>query len=415
MNRTVPGQLVACARAAAAPRRRASRCARRARTRACSRRSCSRSRGRCPRASAARPCRRGAARSARRRRRQVGDHRRHRVAGAHVEAEAVERVEHEFLRARQLEPELGRAVDAPPQLDDGRAATRSASARSSVGDDGGHEARLAGRGTTLAARRRTPPRTRAYAARSASPALASATSSAGSSGSARTCASAAAPATNALGERRASLAASESRVRVLSCVGERVARASPRPRTANSVDRERAGSSSGRARPPRALRRRRPPTPPRRRRARQVVGPGPHALAQLRRSAAGASRRAARARSPARRARRAPTTAMRHAPFHAVAVSGRGSSPARPAAADPARELVRPVRRRSSPRSTIRLSATRAVPSATPNSPHHCTSRAPRIRGGCDPQQEAGDQRPGASAAARALAYYVLATSVARV
>ena len=43
----------------------------------------------------------------------------------------------------------------------------------------------------------------------------------------------------------------------------------------------------------------------------------------------------------------------------------------------------------------MRLSAVRAVPSLTPNSAHHCTSRLAASFGRLHPEQEAGDHRPG--------------------
>ena len=48
---------------------------------------------------------------------QIRDHGGDGRAGVHIEAEAVERVQDESLRLRQLQPELGLGVDAPPQVD----------------------------------------------------------------------------------------------------------------------------------------------------------------------------------------------------------------------------------------------------------------------------------------------------------
>ena len=50
-------------------------------------------------------------------------------------------------------------------------------------------------------------------------------------------------------------------------------------------------------------------------------------------------------------------------------------------------QLVDPVGSLSSPRSTMRLNATRAVPSATPKSAHHSTKRPAGIRGGRIPSR----------------------------
>ena len=250
-------------------------------------------------------------------------------------------------------------------------------------------------GTTPAAR----PRTRAsyvavrVAQRVARP-VGVRTSSGGSSGSARMCASAAAPDDESVGERR-----------VVASVDGRACRRSSARRAARRASAHASRRRTARPRaPPRRRRdeptttgtaRRRPPTTRPAPTPREVVGPGPHALAQLDASAAGASRRAARrarrpSRGPARDDAEPPLAVPR------ARARDRGSSPARAGGSAPApraRRRRRPLR--SSPRSTMRLSATRVVPSATPNSPHHCTSRRAAHPGRVRPQQQARDQRPG--------------------
>ena len=132
-----------------------------------------------------------------------------------------------------------------------------------------------------------------------------------------------------------------------------------------------------------------------RRGARQVVGPGPHALAQLDHPQAGGRRRAAR---PARRPTASPALDDAEQPLAVPRRELGREAPVLRGLAAP--QMARPARRRrrprvSSPRSTMRLSATRAVPSATPNSAHHSTSRPRRHPRRAHAEQQAPDQRPG--------------------
>ena len=351
---------------------------------------------------------------------EVGDDRRHRVAGAHVEAEPVDRVEHRRLRLRQREPELGRAVDAPAELDQRRAAARSASASSSAGP-----VRASRAETNSALRRnqarsasRTRPRSARYAPRSASPGRGVGRRARAAAADRRGRARARPrPATNPSASAPSPEPAS-ARVTCVQAAASSISARCDQPRAVEQLRRERDRVAVGPARPPRALRvddasTTRPA--PTRAGGCRAGSTRPRAAP---RTAAAASRRAA---PPVRAASRGPgaTTAMRHSPAPRRELRARGSSPARAwrLCTRPASSYT-PSRARSSPRSTIRLSATRVVPSATPNSPHHCTSRAPRIRGRPGPQQQARDQRPGRQRPleqrVRAIGWhYVLAASVA--
>ena len=139
----------------------------------------------------------------------------------------------------------------------------------------------------------------------------------------------------------------------------------------------------------------------------RLSGRRPHALAQLDHPQAPRRRRAARtARSAVARA--GLDDAEQPLARPRARARARGSSPARAGGAAGARPArTTPSAARSSPRSTIRLSATRAVPSATPNSAHHCTSRPPGIRGRPHPEQQARRSATGPTAAGRADALRV--------
>ena len=279
-------------------------------------------------------------------------------------------------------PQLDRVGEHPARRRSRRSPATNARHRSFSFTVGGY---VTACGTSRGPRPRTPPGTRGRPAAAPSPGQSSPHSSTGSNGSARTCASVAAPTTNASAIRSPSPPLDERRST------RRAGRAASGPRrptlrASNSRVRERDAVAVGPGRPPLALRVGGGPGLRGRRGARQVVGPGPHALAQLDHAQAGGRLRAA---PTARAAVRAPasTTPSSHSPVHGAEL-GREAPVLRglPAAADarPARRRRRP--RVSSPRSTIRLSATRAVPSATPKSAHHSTRRPPAIRGGRIPR-----------------------------
>ena len=273
------------------------------------------------------------------------------VAGAHVEAEAVERVEHRGLRPRQLEPELGRAVDRAGAARPRRAARGRASASSSSATTTVTSARLRhAPGTTLAARsenaasyvavrgaqrvagRGARHRARRAAADRRARARARPRPTTNASASVRVVA-----------PRRAPLSPRSRRV----VHASRARRPRPRRRTARPRARPRRRRAG---RPPLALRVGDRPRVVGRRRARQVVGPGPHALAQLgHRSRRIASRSAAAFGCAS--ARRPPTTAdaPRRRPTRAAAGARLQSCAALPRAApgpassyvpSPARELA---------------------------------------------------------------------------
>ena len=122
---------------------------------------------------------------------------------------------------------------------------------------------------------------------------------------------------------------------------------------------------------------------------------------------------AQRGRGRPRSARPASTTPSRHSPSHAPSSGSRLQSCAGWRPPHPARELVDAVGGRAArPAPPCGSAPTRAVPSAIPNSAHHCTSRAPAARGGCIPSRrlaitdraESGRSR----SQCRRSAYYVL-------
>ena len=354
-------------------------------------------------------------------------------ARVHVEPEAVDRVEHGRLGPGQHQTRArdgdGCAGGARPT----RGASRRASARRSVdpfvvtrAEPTNRSALEKPRPSALEKPRpqrlrelvlvcavRTPQRVTRPAA--------SATSSAGSSGSERMCASDAAPATNPSATAASGVVGQRSRDAHASRAASAVARRAQAPlRTA----------------PPQARRDRRRGSPTttstaRRRRFHESAGAdaaggcraGSTLLRAAGRSAAAASRRAAPLRSAAERGPDA-TTATRHVAVPLPRARGRGSSPAR--RAGPARDPRARRRRRcvrSSPRSTMRLSATRVVPSRDPEqaAPLHAAGPA-RIRGGRHARatgwrSATGRQRPvqqSSASTARTLCY-VLASSVGRV
>ena len=169
-----------------------------------------------------------------------------------------------------------------------------------------------------------------------------------------------------------------------------IARARTNRSTRSRRRRRRAGADHQRA-----LRVGRPPGVGRRRGTRAGCRAASTRPRAARPSAAGGPHPGAPTRSERRpRARRARRRAATRRPTQRA--RGRGSSPA-PAGGCrrcPASSYM-PSAVVSSPRSTIRLSATRAVPSAMPNSAHHCTSRLRRHPGRLHPEQQAPDQRPG--------------------
>ena len=337
---------------------------------------------------------------------QVGDHRRRRRRRCGRRGRARRARRGPRLRARQVEAELGLASgcgagarprraarDVREQLV-GRCVHRAepyAPAR--------NQSRTAGPNACLVLAVRRPqrvarPRRRARAL-------------GGSSGSARRCASTAAPATNASARSASSARPARPLARVEHTV-QHVARARPTARGRTARPRAHARRCVGPRPTTRTARRRRSTLASGAGRARQVVGPRPHAVAQL--GEAQPPHRVAQ-RGPVGR-RRAPSPGPRPAATlrSTRPAPGRGSSPALAAGLGPARRARR--RRRapcSSPRSTMRLSATRAVPSATPNRPHHCTRRAPAHAGRVHAEQQARDHRAGRERPVQQrLAYYVL-------
>ena len=270
----------------------------------------------------------------------------------------------------------------------------------------------------LARSRRRPLWYSRYACRSASPGQSRPHSSAGRSGSARTCASAAAPTTNASAMRHRA----PDRARVIDAsrrVVERACTRRPRRRIEElgrraPRHRRRVGPSTTRTARRRPSRRR-----PVRPRARQVVGPRPHAFAQL--GHAQPANRVPQGAAVARR-RRAPrpsTTPSSQSPSHcwscgrqAPVLRGLAAArPARPARRRRRRPPARPARPCGSARPR------RALGDAEQRAPLH-EPRAASIRGGCIPSRrlaitERVDERAGR--AAHGPAYYVLASSVAKV
>ena len=212
-------------------------------------------------------------------------------------------------------------VDRAPQLDRvGKHASASASsssatnARRSVAHGRRLRQRLRNHVADRAGERRLVLAVRDRAARR--PATPRPQSSAGSSGSARTCASAAAPDHERVGDRRA-VAGVDGRGRRDQVVARAARARSAHAPGRTAPRRSAAASASGRPATTRTARRRPATRRPGADAARQVVGPGPHALAQLGHTAAGAPRRAAR---PARPRDRGPalTTPSSHSPVHGV-------------------------------------------------------------------------------------------------
>ena len=181
------------------------------------------------------------------------------------------------------------------------------------------------------------------------------------------------------------------------------ARPGPRRRSERSAARSAAPVVRCRASTTRTARRRPPTASSGADARRQVVGPGPHALAHLARSAGGASRRAApRARSPVR-ARCVDDGDSATAPSHAQALRAQAPVLRRLPAPHPPGELVHAVVR---PRARRARPSGSAPPGPCPRRSRtartSCTRRAPAQPGRAHAEQQARDRPTGPSAAARA-------------
>ena len=405
-----------------APRRRASQCARRDRTRASRRRSRSRTRARCLRASAARPCRRAAdtvgpvAVAV-----EIGDHRRDRFTGRASSRPRPSSASSTAACVRgRLEAELRRAMNRPAQLDDVRVSSSAASASSVLVSAARHGRSLrqwARNHVAQPRRERRLVRAVRGAQRVARPVLCRTELRRQQRIVAHVRERRRRRRTNAVRDagrlaRRALVDATSvpaSSARVAHAAARRTGRSRARSgrRSGAPVHHAHCASATSHASVGR-------------RRARQVVGPGPHAFAQLghphaphRVAERGRDRRRYVRRRPRPRpsATRRPTGSSfgREAPvLRRLAAAARGP---------PAR--TSPSCARSSPRSTMRLRA-RPARCPPPRRTARTTARAgrPASAGAAHPQQQARRSASGAdsgrSSSSAAGCLRILSTSVAR-